>query len=154
LGKIFQIFYEADMRRIEFMPKPLKWLFFVQLILHGLAFAALFCANIGLFGKALGCLSLALSSYRQCWLWALQRGSRSIVKGLATLDRWWLKDRLNRKYEVILAGESLVTTVLIILNFRMIGGDRRRFRLVLAPDSLDFETLRRLRVLLMHGFIG
>jgi len=142
------------MNRIEFMPKPSKWLFFVQLSLHGLAFVALFCANIGLLGEGLGCLLLLLSGYRQCWLWALQRGSRSIVKGIAMLDRWWLMDRLNRKYEVILSGESLVTTVLIILNFRMIEGGRRRFRLVLAPDSLDFDALRRLRVLLMHGFIA
>ncbi|MEE9573109.1 MAG: protein YgfX [Candidatus Neomarinimicrobiota bacterium] len=142
------------MNRIEFMLKPSKWLFFLQLSLHGLAFAALFCANIGLLGKGLGCLLLILSGYYQCWLLALQRGSRSIVGGIAMPDRWWLTDRLNCKYEVILAGEILVTTVLIILNFREIERRQRRFRLILAPDSVDFDTLRRLRVLLMHGFIA
>jgi hypothetical protein len=139
------------MYRFEFAPKPSKWLFFILFVLHGLAFAALICANIVLILQILLGAVLLLSGYRCCWLWALQRGSKAILRCVATLDRWWLIDRLGHEYEVRLAGESLVTTVLIILNFQVVssGAFAKRPRLILAPDSLDANTLRRLRVFLL-----
>lgn len=132
------------MFRLEFMLRPSKWLFFVLLVLHMLAFAALICANFTLILKLLIGLLLLWSGYYQCWLRALQHSPRAIVKCIATEDRWRLIDRLGREYEVKLAGESLVTTFLIILNFGM-----WQPVLILCSDSLDFEELRRLRVLLL-----
>jgi len=139
------------MFRFEFTPKPSKWLFFIQFVLHGLAFAALFCANIVLILQVLLGAALLLSGYYHCWLWALQRGSRAVMRCIVTANRWWLIDRLGCEYEVELKGENLVTTVLIILNFRVVGKAKllaARPRLILAPDSLDADTLRRLRVFL------
>ena len=132
------------MGRLEFAPKPSKWLFFVLLVLHLLAFTALYCANFMLVLKLLVGLFLLWSGYRQCWLRVLQRSSRAIVKCVATADKWLLVDRLGREYEVKLVGESLVTTVLIILNF-----GAAHPALILCSDSLDADTLRRLRALLL-----
>jgi len=137
--------------RFEFAPKPSKWLFFTQFVLHGLAFAALLCSNVALIWQVLLGAALLLSGYYHCWILALHRGSRAIVKCVMTSDRWWLTDRRGHEYEVELKGESLVTTVLIILNFRVIssGVFTPRPRLILAPDSLDANILRRLRVFLL-----
>lgn len=133
------------MFRFEFTPVPSKWLFFALLVLHMLAFAALFCTNFTLILKLLAGLLLWWSGYYQCWLRALQRSPKAIVKCTATKDKWRLVDRSGREYEVKLTGESLVTTVLIILNF-----GARHPVLMLFPDSLDSDSLRRLRVLLLR----
>lgn len=179
------------MYRLEFAPKPSKWLFFAQFILHSLALTALICSNITLIWQILLGAMLLLSGYYYCWLWALQRGSRAIVRCVMASGRWWLTDQRGYEYEAELSGESLVTTVIIILNFRVISqksevchpGNRPRGRLsgiqavfllglfplieklhfqvvgarifaprprlILCPDSLDADTLRRLRVWLL-----
>lgn len=132
------------MFRFEFTLRPSWWLFFMLFILHLLACAALICANFTLILKLLIGLLLLWSGYYQCWLRALQHSPKAIVKCIATEDKWRLIDRSGREYEVELAGESLVTAFLIILNFGV-----RQPALILFPDSLDPEELRRLRVLLL-----
>ncbi|MGD9153076.1 MAG: hypothetical protein PVG30_05420 [Gammaproteobacteria bacterium] len=132
------------MFRLEFTPKPSRWLFLILFTLHALAFAALFCANFALILKLLVGSLLLWSGYYQCWLRALQRSPKAIVKCIATKERWRLIDRTGREYEVKLSGESLVTTCLIILNFGTLHP-----ALILCPDSLNSEDLRRLRVLLL-----
>ncbi|MGD9108985.1 MAG: hypothetical protein PVI75_07480 [Gammaproteobacteria bacterium] len=133
------------MFRLELTLKPSNCLFFALFILYALALAALFCANFTLILKLLVELLLLWSGYYQCWLRTLQRSPGSIVRCIATKDRWRLIDRAGREYEAKLTGESLVTTFLIILNF-----GTQHPALILCPDSLNSEDLRRLRVLLLN----
>lgn len=137
------------MYRVKFVLKTSRWLFLIQFFLHGMALLALLYADIGIGSRISGIFLLVVSGYWQCWRMALGKGARTIVEGLATNDRWWLQDRLRRKYEVRLVNDNFVTVWLMILNFREVASSRS-ITLRLAPDSLGFTAFRRLRILMQY----
>lgn len=59
-------------------------------------------------------------------------------------DGQWLLKRKNRKLNVSLQANSLVTPFLTILNF--ISPEGHPFTLVIFKDNIDVEDFRRLRV--------
>jgi hypothetical protein len=133
------------MTRIELNPKPSKWLFRLLLAVHGLAFLAVCFSAINIAGKGIVFLALFISCYYLCWLKILQQRVGSIVRCVCVNEQWVLLDCEGNEYQAELLGDSLVTTILIILNFRVVNS-RRRKSLVLFWDSLDRDTFRRLRV--------
>jgi hypothetical protein len=60
--------------------------------------------------------------------------------------KWILMDRRGNQVSTALMGDSIVTTVLIILNFRALSGTKRS--VVLCPDMMTSEAFRRLRAYL------
>lgn len=61
--------------------------------------------------------------------------------------RWWLETFGGSRVECDLQGPGFVHPWLVILRFQITKpGGRRHSAVVLFPDALDRETLRRLRV--------
>lgn len=65
-----------------------------------------------------------------------------VEEGSATVST-----RGGGEFTGVIAGDSLVSAVLIILNFSQLEAGRGR-SVVIFPDSMDHEDLRTLRVLL------
>ena len=67
---------------------------------------------------------------------------------LSATDEWILEINNKEIYEAELCGECIVTYFLIWLNFTTsnCSGRKKVFHLLLLPDSVDKDLLRKLRV--------
>ena len=122
-------------------PVPSRLRFLLALVLHGLALAAVFHSGAPVWFKfgltPFVCGGLWLEAqialgHRQ--VVALQAGARSV--------------KLKIEGEVVETGPPQVrhcSEWLIIVEFPLRGAGRRGFHLVLFPDSLPADDLRRLR---------
>ena len=124
-------------------PRPSRILRVSSGILHAAAGIAVVMASIPLWIKA-GLLvgigwSLIRTDYRYGW-----RHSGGFIARIEWLDdRWYLETGNGVRYPARLVG-GYAHPKIVVLNFCLESG--RRWPLVLLPDAVDVESLRRLRV--------
>lgn len=124
-------------------PRPSRILLIGSGVAHGLAGVATIVASVPLWAKAgllvgIG-LSLAWTGYRHGW----RRGGGFISRVELLDGRWRLEIDDGIQHPAKLTGGYAQPSI-VVLNFRLEGGWRRS--VVLLPDAVDSETLRRLRV--------
>lgn len=124
-------------------PRPSRILRVSSGILHAAASIAVVVADIPLWikvGLLVGIgLSLSWTAYRYGW-----RGSGGFIVRIEWLDdRWYLETGNGVRHLARLIG-GYAHPRIVVLNFRLENG--RRWPLVLLPDAVDAESLRRLRV--------
>jgi toxin CptA len=132
---------------ITLQPQPSRQLARFLIVLHLLAFSVLLVASMPVVVRwgLLGVLLIhAFHSYRRLSAGYL---GRIVQLRLESDGRAGLTTRDGRKREGTLCADTLVTTWLVILRFR-VEGHFRKENLVIAQDALSSEELRRLRVLL------
>ena len=125
------------MREIEL--KSSRRLGLLLLVMAALALVAVWLADLPwgvrlLLGMAVAALSV----------WGWRRASLSGKLRLAVDGRLQCLDGTGAWCDVDILDDSFVSTVLIVLRYRMADGKRRA--LTLLPDSADSDDLRRLRV--------
>ena len=126
------------MREIEL--KPSRRLGLLLLGMAALAGVAIYLAALpGGLKLALGIAVVGLG----VWGWRAAPMTRLRIAADGRLQS--LDDR-SEWCDAEIAGDSFVSTALIVLRYRTAGGLRRT--LALLPDSADADDLRRLRVLL------
>jgi hypothetical protein len=130
---------------LHLAPRPSRRLVVAVGVLHGLAATVAFSAPSPLLGA--GALVLVAVSG-----WAVVRQWRHCARSdaAATLERdgagrWWLETCAGERIEVGFAAPPVVSRPLVVLY---LAAGRRRWNLVLAPDSVAPDALRRLRVAL------
>lgn len=124
-------------------PRPSRLLLFVGGFVHGLAGVAAIVASVPWWvqtGFIAGItLSLVWLGYRHGY-----RHGRGFVARIELLDgRWWLETGDGAIYRGQLT-DGYAHPLLVILNFRLEVGQRRS--VILSPDAVDREVLRRVRV--------
>lgn len=133
-------------------PRASRLLALWAVFTHTTAAAALWLADLpASLDITLG--ALILGSYLDVFTRHVMRIRSAAVVRLTCTGRgpWRLVTRGGREYAADLRGDSCVHPWLVLLNFdRRPGG---RATVVLTPDSLDSDQLRRLRVLLRTGGI-
>lgn len=115
-----------------------RFLFFLIILLHGLAMASLFALPCPLYVRFLLCLPVVWSarhSLRPATLSALRLSAANELDCADFQGQWQTLD--------ILPG-STVFPWLIVLNLREPEGERQQ-ALVLLPDQMPKETFRRLQ---------
>lgn len=130
---------------LEFRPRPSKLLARFLVVVHvAAALTALyFVPGRLMLALVLGFITISfLRTYRRH---ILQLGSRAARRVLCQDDGvWFLQDTLGVTREARLLPSTFLHPRLVILNFELCRSSIRR-SLVLCPDSLDVQTLRRLR---------
>ncbi|MEJ2631227.1 MAG: hypothetical protein P8011_19015 [Acidihalobacter sp.] len=109
--------------------------------------AAVALAYIDLQGpvRALLGLMVAASLYRSLRMHVLLNAPRSLLRLVwEASGKWRVWDAFGREHEATLAPDCFVNSKLVILSLKLEGLGRRA--VLLLPDSLDAEVLRRLRV--------
>ncbi len=125
------------MREIEL--KPSRRLGLLLLVMAALAVAALWLADLPWGVRLLLSMAVAASS-----VWGWRQGALPGKLRLAADGRLQCPDGTGAWCDVDVLDDSFVSTVLIVLRYRMADGKRRV--LTLLPDSADSDDLRRLRV--------
>jgi toxin CptA len=116
------------------------------LLVHGIALAMIavlplsWLARLGLLGLVVGHGAWSVATH---W-W--RRTPWSILEVSLGPEAWELVRRTGEVQPAALLASTYVGQRLIVLNFALAGW--RRLSLPLASDSLDAETMRRLRVVL------
>lgn len=133
---------------IKFEVKSSWWLTIIYLFIHLGAMVVLFFLALPLpiQGAMLGLcvLSLVFCLYRQAW----RLSKQSIVKFWYTGERHWnLQDRQGQELSARLKGDSICTLHFVLLNFS-IKSRWRSCSVIILPDAMQPDDLRRLRVLL------
>lgn len=130
---------------LELAPRPSTRALVLLFWLHAGVLALLMSALPAGPGMALLAMGVALS-----WLWLRRHpvfgfGRRALVRLTwhAGADAWTLHESGGRRHDAVLEGSTLVHDWLILLNFSLPDGARRRRALL--GDELEPETLRRLR---------
>lgn len=119
---------------------------FILILFIG-AMLSLLKVNIPLILKIFGIIICLFSGsfYLRKYAWLTHK--KSIVRLIAKpKGGWQLFTRDGSSYIANIRGDSLLTRWLIILN--LWSRPQSRVSIVLFPDSLDNQTLRRLRVYL------
>jgi len=130
---------------IEFKPRPSVLLARLLLAMHGLAVLTtlLFVHHRAVMPVLL--LLIGFSYYRSYRKHVLHKGSRAIRRIVWQADGgWFLEDQSGVMREARLRPSSYVHPRLVILNFDLTRS-KGRPSVVLCPDSMDTDTLRRLR---------
>lgn len=133
----------ADPLRLEPRASPLLGM--AAVLAHGMAVASLWLADLpASLDTALGLVVLA--SYVHTFVRHVLLRSRGAVVHLTGAGRgpWRLVTRDGRARWADVRGDSCVHPWLVVLNFDC--RPRGRATVVLLPDSLDPDELRRLRV--------
>ncbi len=90
-------------------------------------------------------LMIAVSLYRNLRVYVLLSAPRSLLRLVWEVSgKWRVWDAFGREHEATLAPDCFVNSKLVILSLKLEGLGRRV--VLLLPDSLDSEVLRRLRV--------
>lgn len=90
-------------------------------------------------------LMLAVSLYRNLRVYVLLNSPRSLLKLVWDASgKWRAWDGFGREHEATLTPDYFVHPKLVIFSLKLEGLGRRA--VLLLPDSLDSEVLRRLRV--------
>ena len=130
---------------IEFKPRPSVLLSRWLLIAHGLAAFLVFTTVHHKVAMPVFLLMIGYSYYRSYRQHVLHKGSGSVRRIIWQADgAWFLEDESGVVREAQLRPSSYVHPRLVILGFDFVRSKGRR-HLVLCPDSMDMDTLRRLR---------
>lgn len=130
---------------IEFKPRPSVLLSRLLLIAHGTAAFVVFTAVHHKVAMPLLLLLIAYSYYRTYRQHVLHKGSGAVRRIVWQADgTWFLEDESNVMREATLRPSSYVHPRLVILGFDFVRTKGSR-SVVLCPDSMDTDTLRRIR---------
>ena len=127
-----------------------RWLLLFILVTHMAATVVVFwLLSVSLWAVAL--LVAVLFSGYQAWkrFVALNAPQTTVRLKMTATGRCTLYDPLGRCYPARLLGSSFISPRVTVLNFSL--GHWRRRHLVLLPDNVDPEEVRRLRVCLRLG---
>jgi toxin CptA len=102
--------------------------------------------------RVAGLAAIALSGLWQGLTHLWPRAPWAVRQALLGEDGWELTLGSGRRVQARLAPSTYVGARLVVLNFR--GPPWRRCSMVLPPDALDPDLLRRLRVRLRLGVAG
>jgi toxin CptA len=160
-------------RSLSIEPRTSRLLTASVILLHAGAFASVLTLPVSRWATA----ALALAIAASCVLTLAGPVFRLRASSIVMLEwradgRWWVRRRDGGGEDVALLPDSYVHPWLVVLNFRRAGDGRRarwrrfaaapsarslaalairgRCSVVLPPDSVDRETLRRLRARLRH----
>lgn len=130
---------------LELRPKPSRQLLTALASMHVLAAVAVLWL---LPGIVLPCVLLVLivlsAAYCRQRYW-LGQGKQAIRAALWSAQGLWVLEHNNaQRHRARLLPGSYLHPRLVILQFALLRGGRRY--LLLLPDSLDFDTFRRLRL--------
>lgn len=123
---------------------PSRWLSIALVFSHGGALLILIIVSLTLWIKLLFILAVALSFFYSFLKHIWQKSSSSIIElMLNEHDEWLLTRRDGQVLEPCLRSGAYVHPLLIVLPFRQ---GRKFPTVILTPDTVDKDTLRRLRV--------
>lgn len=128
-----------------------KILLIMLTVLHLLAGSVLFFIEIWPWTKIMIFGLIILSWYQICWRVLLFRASHAVQRIVFSRGDWRIQDGTGKTHDVCLLGQSYLSTWLVILHFCDIE-TRHRKSLVLARDSIDSQSFRRLSVILKNLF--
>ena len=128
-----------------------KILFVLLSALHVLAASVLLVIQIWLWIKIVIFLLIAFSWYRICWRILLFKAPHSISRIVFSRGNWRIQNCAGISREACLLGKSYLSAWLVILHFCDVE-TRVHHSIVLARDSIDRRTFRRLRVILSTAF--
>ncbi len=137
--------------QLDIRPKASGVLFILLTLLHVLAITVLFIIQIWLWAKCIVFVFVVLNWYQVCWGIILLKKPRAITRIIFRRGDWQILDGAGYSREVCLLGQTYLSALLIILHFCDLK-TRRKKTLVLARDSLDRQTFRRLKVILRNSF--
>jgi toxin CptA len=130
---------------LEFRPRPSRLLARFLLVAHALAAVVVLVSVPGRLAMAVLLGLVLVSFYRAYRRHVLQVGRRAARRVVCQEDgAWFLQDTQGVVREARLLPSTFLHPRLVILNFELCRCAGRR-NLVLCPDSLDPQTLRRLR---------
>ena len=124
------------------------FLWFIML-LHVLALVAILISTFSVLTQLMLVLLLLLSFYYSGYQVVLQKSKKAIVHIVydQNLEEWILTFKNNQQDNYLLLNTSVVTGLIMVLNFRHVN--KYQFRNVIVfSDSLDKESFRRLRIFL------
>ncbi len=107
---------------------------------------AVFVCQFNLWIKLILCLGVIFHGYYLCRYKILKQ---KITTCYLVDDQWILKDQRGKEHIAQLLGNSIVTTFMIILNFKRIE-NKKCESMVLYRDTLPKTQFRQLRVLLLN----
>lgn len=125
--------------------KPSRLLAGFLVLAHATAAVALAYIDLPPPARVLLGLMLAASLYRNLRLHVLLNAPRSLLRLVwEASGKWRVWDAFGREHEASLAPDCFVNSKLVILSLKLEGLGRRA--VLLLPDSLESDVLRRLRV--------
>ncbi len=131
--------------RIEFKPRPSVLLARLLFVMHGSAALLVFMFVHHKFLMPVLLLLIAYSYYSSYRKHVLHKGSGAIRRIVWQADgSWFLEDSASVIREAELRPSSYIHPRLVILSFNFLR-TKRRLNVVLCPDSMDHDTLRRIR---------
>jgi toxin CptA len=113
------------------------------LLTHGVALAVLVPLPLGWITRGLLAALVLLSLGYSLWAHVLLRAPWSVAEAVWSEAGWTITTASGQSYDARLLSSTYVGVGLVILNLR--AGLLRRPSVVLTPDSIDPEQLRRLR---------
>ena len=134
---------------ITLKPNQRLGLFFI--LMYGSAMLLLLLGTIQgwLYGFcALGLIVLCAWDAYETWRRYVTLVSPSSVVAIEwdrLTFRWWIKTAAQEYHEVTLSPHGVLTTALILLNFKTRQG-KKRFVVILTPDAIEGDDFRRLQV--------
>jgi hypothetical protein len=137
----------GTIQSITVQPKPSQYLRIWLLSIHLLALLTTLFAPIDLWQKLMLLAALALYSYFTLGKERGKSGSQILRATITPYGRARIVMRDGRKQTARIRQDSLVTPWLVIVRFDLTRG-LLPVSLLLLPDSVSEEQLRKLRVLL------
>jgi hypothetical protein len=134
--------------KTEIKPRPSKYLAIFLCTIHLGAICCVLFLNLPIWLIILLTILIGYSFNVTLQRYVLLKSSKAIIKLRKEKDNSWRL--LNNKNQILnahLRSDSFISRYLIILNFN-IAKKFSAISVLLCPDSLDKEILRRLRVLL------
>ncbi len=122
-----------------------RFLLILAIVVHGLALAALFFIALPLLVLLGLLLVIVFHALYFITVHALRKARKSVVRVIwEDNGRWYVVRRSGEKVRVQLRGDSFVTPVLTILNFKL---PDKWFgqSVILVGDNVNLDTHRRLR---------
>lgn len=126
--------------------RPSRWLLGGLLMLHVISIAVLWLPMmVPWWLRPLLLLMVLWSAWHSIRLHAWQLAPTAMVRAVWREQDWVVELADGTQQDAQLLPGAYVTPALVVLGFQLAGQRRRRY-LLLAPDSADITTLRRLRV--------
>ncbi|OGT21504.1 MAG: hypothetical protein A3C55_01335 [Gammaproteobacteria bacterium RIFCSPHIGHO2_02_FULL_42_13] len=132
-------------QQLRLTPTPSKILFLLFSLLHLLALIVIGLLTIAWTIKIGLSILCVISAYYLCWRVTFMHAKSAIIACYLVDESWFVENRAGKSFEADLLGETFVSTVVIVLNFKV---QNKRRSLILMPDSLPKDVFRRLKVYL------
>jgi toxin CptA len=124
--------------------RPSKWLKFWLCSIHMLAIPVVFMTDLVWYVEIVLVIAVCISLIVVTRNYIYRQGPNSIVSiMLSETDEWWLTTESDETFKAGLLPAALVHPLLVALQFR---ARDRNYNVILTPDAVDKDMLRRLRV--------